>query len=217
MGRAGWVSVAVLSWVVACGPDDEPELLLQELGVEGEPPAVGFEARDGDVVVTPGSLVGFVADPDQAASTVPLEVVSDVDGPVWRGNAAGDGTWRWSGRLTPGPHLLEVSAVDREGNRTTATVSVTVRPNAAPICRIESPLPGTVVRTRQDVELRGMAEDADGDELVVLWTSDLAGALFAGEAFTWRFVIPGTHRIQIEAIDELGLSCTDAVLLQVDP
>lgn len=196
--------------LTACG--DEPvELLTEPLVVSSEPPLVQIDLDDDQLWVTPGEISGLAVDPEQAASTVPLVLTSNIDGSLWRGNPDGDGSWSWQGDLSVGVHSLQVEAVDREGNRVLDSVRVAVRTNAVPRCRILEPTDGARVRRGDQIRFRGEGVDDDGDPLLYLWRSSLDGPLFEGTTFQLRLVSTGAHRISVEVADGIGSPCVSEV------
>lgn len=203
-----WV---VLLGVAACGPEPTEELNTLPLSRPSDPPEVGIDAEDGAIWISPGRLTGFVSDGEQSPSTLPVQLESVVDGVLFSGNAGAGGEWSWQGELTPGDNPVLVTTVDREGNRAEASVVLSVRPNAAPRCRIVQPTDGARVRTRTDVTFESDVSDADGDELIVLWRSSLEGGLGVGWAFTRRFREAGMHIVEIEVRDPFEAVCTDSV------
>ena len=210
MDRKLWVLLVVLG---ACDEPAPEEIITEPLTRESAPPEVSMDVEDEADWVTPGLISGFVADADQAASTVPIRLESAIDGVLYEGNADGDGSWHWQGELTLGENPLRLSAVDREGNESSRTVLLNVRRNAVPDCRIVRPVPGAVVRVGEDVRFTAEVFDADGDPLNVLWRSDLDGALAIGESFLRRLRVAGEHRISLEVRDEIGPPCTDEITI----
>lgn len=186
----------------------------QPLVQEGEPPSVQV---DEPVEIQPGVVLvaGMASDAQDPATDLLIELHSSVDDLLWSGSPSSDGCWSWQGPLTPGEHTLSITVYDTEGHEATVQYELRVRgENHAPTCEILYPMDGFPFETGDSIYFKGKAEDEDGDELLLLWSSDLQGSLFMGETF--EIVLEqGQHLITFEVSDDYDGLCTDQVTISV--
>ena len=130
-----------------------------------------------------------------------------------------------SADLAAGSSVLIATATDTAGNTGTATVTIAVGPpNTAPDCAITAPADLSSAPVGQLVLLEGTASDVDvpSDWLTASFTSSIDGDLgevtptTAGEiGVAANALTAGTHTITMGVADEVGGTCTDAVLLTI--
>ena len=162
----------------------------------------------------PVALTGEAWDREWGAE-VHFQLTSDTDGLLLDGMPQEDGTWEWSGWLSDGEHMIRLVVEDPSGNMTAAERVIEVDwPNNAPECGISLPLDGDVYAASESVEMEAWAEDADGEDVVLYWSSDIQGALFAGESWSARLDV-GEHVLTVLGDDGMGGSCTDSVQVTV--
>ena len=119
--------------------------------------------------------------------------------------------------LSPGAHLITVSATD-SGGLSAASIQPLVIENHAPNPpQILQPAPGSRFTNEQSIVFRGMATDAEdgmlrGDSLI--WGTDLSGSFGHGNLITRRLPV-GRHRISLTATDHAGQSSTTTVGIEV--
>jgi hypothetical protein len=206
--------IPFLVFLVGCVGDPELFVGTQPLITASETPDVGIDLEEGGVLLSPASVSGWARDPEQPSSTLPVQLISDVQGVLWYGNPDGTGEWTWEGDLEPGPQVLTLVAGDRELNAAAASVSVVARTNEAPRCSILAPANGDTPFARTDVEFVSAVSDADGDAMTVLWRSSLEGPLSNGPSFVRRLTKLGAHDVTIIVTDGFA-ECRDTISILV--
>ncbi len=180
----------------------------------GQPPAVSV---DEPLEIEPGVVIisGSAFDAEDSPLTLLVELYSSVDELLWKGNPGTEGRWSWEGALTPGEHLLTITARDSDGHETIEQLGWHIRgENHAPTCEILYPMNGYPFDQGDSILFRGDAWDEDDDELLLLWSSDLQGSLFMGDEFE-LVLEQGHHTITFAVTDDRGGECTDSVSVLV--
>jgi hypothetical protein len=121
--------------------------------------------------------------------------------------------------LSPGEHLITLTAPDTEGTTATSSVRITVRDsvNAPPEVEITTPSDGASLPGDQPARLAGFARDPEDGVLpdsVHKWTSSRDGAIGVGFNLS-RILSVGSHVIRLMATDSRGAIGTDSVRITV--
>lgn len=129
-------------------------------------------ANEGEVLV----LEALVADPDQDPSTLSLQWVSDRDGPI--STAGADSGGRAEARidgLTPGVHVITLTAEDDDGLFGSASLIVPINDLPSPPAVSLSPAAPT---TSDDLVAMVVVPsvDLDGDDVTYVWSWAMDGA-----------------------------------------
>ncbi|MDP2306927.1 MAG: fibrinogen-like YCDxxxxGGGW domain-containing protein [Pseudomonadota bacterium] len=193
-----------------------------------EPPVVAVTSPSetgryyADRLVVLGATASDAEDPPEALS---VQWESSVDGAVADANVASDGTSTASALLAEGEHLIVATATDTDGKSGTDSVVVVVGPaNRAPTCALTAPADGGVGEEGGRTTVAGTVGDADegADGLLVTLTSDHDGLLgtplptSAGEVTLVTSALSvASHVLTMTVTDELGATCTDAVVWTV--
>jgi len=161
------------------------------------------------------SLTGTVSDTEQTAETLIVEVTSDVQGRLIQLYPDADGSWSWSGDLQTGSHHLTATVRDTQGKSSSAEAVVEVTSqDHAPTCQIDSPKDGATYPSGSTEHFAGSASDEDGDEVRLLWSSNVSGGIFEGTEYDYRLP-DGQHTITVTGDDLNGGTCTDSVQITV--
>ena len=177
------------------------------------PPAVSISSPTPGATVTAGETVSLVAtatDAEDGDLSPQIDWTSDVDGALGNGGSIAVST------LSVGTHLLTAAVVDSHGEPGSATTSVVVNANQAPVVAISSPADGVDVVEGTVLEFRAQAIDTEDGDLSdqIVWTSDLSGALGTGAALDLALSI-GVHTVTARVTDSGTLIGTDAIVLTV--
>lgn len=196
-------------------------------GIPGEAPQVTLINPDEGESLYFGGPINFFAnviDPDQAAETLSLSILSDEDGTVWTGNADSDGDVEVElYDLSAGGVTLTLRATDTDGNIGQAAVTIDTFDDGRPQAAIDTPLTGETVFNDRPVPLSGAVSDdlTDVELIGVLWESDVDGVLFEGfpdsEGIT-SFSYPlssGFHTITLTATDQDDNTGSRSIAIEV--
>lgn len=222
-------------------PPDSAELLFEVSDPDGaaasakvrldvvplEAPVVEIHAPESgagaytDVAI---ELLGEAWDPDTDAQDLSYRWSSSVDGELAAGSVGSDGAIDDLVFLGEGNHTLTLTVTDPQGYQDDAQVAVSVGgPDTAPSCAILAPADGELVVEGDSLLLSGSVADAEepADALAVSWESDRDGTLWSGAADSSgqtslsAGLSLGTHVLGLRATDEVGLSCSDTVVVTV--
>ena len=210
------------SIVVAVGPPVE--------GGPGSPTVILIGPQEGDSFVVGSAInfVGTVTDEEQAWDTADTSLTSSVDGQFWTGNPTADGTVSVEyAELTPGSHIVTLTAVDDDGNFDSDQVEFEVTADGRPDVLIVAPATGSSSWLGDPLLFEGQVSDdvTDNEDLLVNWSSSLAGTLSSGSADSSGLtsapvsdLAAGTHVITLTAIDAEAQEGTDTITVEVvDP
>jgi PKD repeat protein len=127
-----------------------------------------------------------------------------------------DGTiesWSWDfddGSLSPqqnpqhafttkGDYQVSLEVTDDDG--ATGQTSRTVSVNSVPVVSILQPANGSSFNQGTTVPFQGTASDGDGDDLALLWESNLDGSIGGGTSFTSSSLSVGVHTVSFIGSD----------------
>ncbi len=171
---------------------------------------VYFEAAVADTEDPPGELTAYW----NSSLDGDLEVEST---PTDAGDLSG------ATLLSEGEHLITLTVEDTTGLTGEDTILLQVgAPNSAPDCQITSPTNNESFELGSTVLFEGTASDVDisASLLDVEWKSNLDGVLSTDSptssgdmSFGAGDLSQGTHTITLTVYDEIGASCSDAILV----
>lgn len=186
-------------------------------GGDSTAPSVSISSpSDGDSFIEGADITfqGTAEDDGEAIAGRSMVWESDLDGRIGRGSlfSAGD--------LSPGDHTVTLIATDPAGNRSTASVSITVKPNDPPSASISSPSDGSTFARGAPIDFRGSGTDPQAGDLSgasLKWSTDEEGPIGAGAQLTLKDLPVATHSVFLVAHDPQGLVDTASVSVTVDP
>jgi len=171
-------------------------------------PADGQEAAVGEPI-------DFAATVTAApGATIPGSQVvwsSDLDGQIGIGNSIR------TGLASTGLHTITCTATDDQGKSGSASISVNVVTNRAPVVTIESPLDGAFVLDGATVSFRGTAVDPEDGPIAgagLRWTSSMSGQIGIGNPVSTALPL-GDHLISLNATDSQGANGEATVTVHV--
>jgi hypothetical protein len=184
-------------------------------------PSGGFHYSDQDIL-----FAGQVSDGEDAPTALTVAWSSSLDGPLTVDDSAdGAGTLSGAARLSQGVHTITLSATDSTGLTGSDELVIEVLgPNNPPDCGITAPASGSSDDVGVMVDFVGEATDPDvpAETLLVQWSSDLDGTLWAGNAgadgsttLSTDALVLGTHRITLTVTDDRGVVCVDDIIYTV--
>ncbi len=121
-------------------------------------------------------------------------------------------------RLSPGPHMISVTAADSQRLVGRASETITVAPPPAPTASIAAPPPSSTWGSDQSIAFSGSATDACDGTLsgsALVWTENGA-TLGTGSAISHMFA-QGQHTVTLTATNSSGLAATATVTFTVGP
>ena len=129
------------------------------------------------------------------------------------------------GYLTQGQHAIQLRVEDGSGKSSVESVVIDVGgANGIPSCEIVQPLSGAAAVEGESVVFQALVSDPDvsADSLSVTWNSDKDGSLgtatptSSGEViFSYDGLSINSHTISLVVLDEVGASCSDAILFSI--
>lgn len=195
-------AVAAMSCSDSTAPNQRP---VATIGA----PVSGSQAFAGDPVTFQGSAT------DAESGSLTGESLlwqSDLDGVL------GSGGLLTRSDLSTGTHQITLSATDPAGGSGTASVSLSIVENQAPVVSIASPADGTQVLAGVEVTLSGSANDPEDGAVptaALAWESSLDGSLGPGAQISTASLSVGTHTISLTATDTRGLAGSSSIELEV--
>jgi hypothetical protein len=148
-------------------------------------------------------------DVEDGTITANLKWTSSISGAIGSGGSFGTS-------LVPGTHTIVASVTDSGGKTGSATVIVTVKPDAAPVVAIASPVAGANITSSSTVSFAGTATDAESGNLTagLVWVSSIDGQIGTGGSFS-RTLSPGTHTITALSTDSGGATGSTTTTITV--
>ncbi len=210
------------------GAAGDDHITLQVIATEA-PEARILDPEDGGIYYSDNKLSfeGLVSDAEDEASTLTVWWESDEDGELTDVEAVPDedGVVTGFGYLSEGEHALTLTAEDSSGKTGWDSLLITVGPpNSEPSCAITAPQDDSSGELGSEVTFTGQVDDVDVPEdlLEVTWSSDEDGELGSstptseGEVTLLHSDLSaGSHVISMTVMDELGATCTDAIVYSV--
>lgn len=163
---------------------------------------------------TPVTFAGAAVDPeDGPLQPEVLTWSSDRDGNLGKGANLTLST------LSIGPHIVTLTARDRQGQSGFATVRVTIfSSNVSPVATIQAPADGAVFQEGEIIEFQGTGTDAEDQVLpasALVWTSDRDGQIGMGPSFFVSHLSVGAHVITLSVTDQEGAQGTARIHLTI--
>lgn len=202
---------------------------LQLEVVPGDAPVVDILTPDPSARIYAGEPLAFsalVTDTEDASTALALSWLSTLDGPLALPSGADDaGNVSGTTTLSEGDHTVTLEALDSTGRTGRDSVTLRVGPaNTPPSCGVLSPADGSAVEEGDAVRFDGTASDPDefATALAARWVSDKDGELGASAvnsdgtvSLTTSSLTVNTHTVSLQVTDELGVVCTDSVVVLV--
>jgi hypothetical protein len=198
--------------------------------VEDSPPTAEILTPEegSDAVYYTGEFIalsGLAGDAEDAPSDLLAEWSSSLDGTLdVDASVDSSGTIASYATLTEGDHVLSLTVTDSAGQTATDTVVIAVgAENQQPECAITAPADGSVSTFGETLDFTANATDPDvpSDWLTASLSSDKDGDLATITptsglvSFSTDALIADSHTITLTVEDELGLSCTDSIIVAV--
>ncbi len=176
------------------------------------PPTASIATPANGSVVAAGTPVTFTAtatDPEDGDIAASVVWTSDRDGVVGGGASFSTST------LSAGTHTITAVATDGPG--LTATASLTLIVNAAPIVAITAPADHGMQAAGTAVTFAATATDAEDGDLAanLVWTSSLDGPIGTGASFDTSTLSAGTHTITAQVTDARGAAGAQTITFDV--
>lgn len=157
---------------------------------------------------------------ERRVAWVPPDDALPADVPGASPAGAFSGVTQTAGTYTPGGDDLPWAdtglADDADGVDDSDVPELPPDPGVAPTCAILTPPHAVRVPAGTAIPFAGSVDDADGDVVYTLWTSNLWGPMVYGTAFPF-ILPPGVHEVAMTVVDAHGHVCVDAVVVTVDP
>lgn len=195
------------------------------------PPVTSIVSPEDAAQVEPGAVVefyGIARDEQDLAPELAVRWESSLDGVLDTSSADANGDLRIStNTLSPGSHIITLSAQDTEGQSGESTITLQVGAGdnspGSPVIVILSPAEGSQVGSSAVVNLLAtVADDADPPQSLVVEVLDVPdGVIWNGyPAATSTLDVPmdpsiGLHTVVVSALDSTGKSGTASVSFEV--
>jgi hypothetical protein len=159
------------------------------------------------------TLQGVASDINDGNLGAAIVWTSSLDGALGAGAIA-------QPRLRVGTHVLIASVSDRDLNKASAQITLTVMPppgtNSPPLVAITEPIDGRAFTAGRPILFAATAFDLEQGDLTpnLVWTSDLDGTLGSGGSFVHP-LREGVHKITVAVTDAGGLIGSDAAFAYV--
>ncbi|MFO8112116.1 MAG: DUF1566 domain-containing protein [Desulfosalsimonadaceae bacterium] len=145
------------------------------------------------------------------------------DALVWRSdidNSFGTGTSLVTSDLSPGIHVITLTATDGDSNTGEDSISITISEavNAPPVVTITGPPDESVHSLESAVNFAGSATDAEDGDLTgeaLVWTSDIDNEFGSGNFLTFFGLSTGTHVITLTATDSDSNTGEDSISITI--
>ena len=177
-------------------------------------PVVGIiSPLDGSThfVSAPVTLTGSSQDTEDGDISAGLVWTSDRDG------ALGTGASLPATLTTLGSHVITATSTDQGTQVGSASVTISVVANTAPVVGISSPLDGSTHFVSVPVTLAGSSQDTEDGDIGagLVWTSDRDGALGTGASLPVTLTTLGSHVITATSTDQGTLVGSASVTITV--
>jgi hypothetical protein len=184
--------------------------------------ADGEEVHEGQQFTVRGSA----SDPDDSLSSLTTRWY--VEGVVVCDGIAPDGTGISSCDLTlySGQSKISLEVTDPGGSNVSASVILTLIPNAPPMAQISSPTTAGIYYSDQLITFSGLVSDPDESpvNLTASWNSSIDGDLTvpsipdtAGEVLGSGYLTEGEHFVTLNVVDSSAQEAADSVTLTIGP
>ena len=193
---------------------------------ENEAPTCGFTTPEDGDSGPEGAEVTFEAwaADDGTVTALDASLTSDVDGELWSGSPASDGTFgTTTTSLTLAAHTVTLEVADEYGATCTAEVVYVV--GGPPTITISAPTDGEEINEGDWYSFTAVVgdEETPSVDLFVAWESDLDGPFTSSNASAAGIVspsygglTPGDHVVTATVTDNEGLTAADSVALTVN-
>lgn len=190
---SGWAELAEVEAYTAIG------------GTVNAPPTVSLiTPANGATFVAPATVAMAAAAADADGTVVRVDFYA---GPTLVGSDTSANASAWA-TLAAGTYLVKAVATDDKGaTATSATSTITVAANAAPLVSVTSPANGASFVAPASIPLGATASDPDGTIQKVEFysgTTLLAVVWSPPYAYTWTGVAAGTYSVGAMAYDNVG-------------
>jgi hypothetical protein len=181
-----------------------------------QPPVVTIQTPATGAIFAQGETISFTGsaiDPEYGALTgASLVWTSSLDGQIGIGGSFSRDD------LSIGTHTILLTATDPHGIAGSASVTITITSNQAPVVTITSPTNGASFPVGETITFAGSATDPEDGALtgmVLVWASNIDGQLGTGGSFTRDDLSAGTHTITLTATDSQGAAGTQSITITV--
>jgi len=190
--------------------------VLEAIGGNEPPRLKVLSPRDGGFysygfLSNPPFLQAEASDREDGAPTVTW--LSSINGPL------GTGTFPSLGReLSPGQHVITVTATDRAGVSVTQTLTITIH-SPGPRVSIRAPTNGATAYEGNAIYFRADTFDPNGTgfkvaESGIAWSSNISGAMGTGSILP-RALPRGGHLVTVTATNATGQSASASIVIQI--
>ncbi len=158
---------------------------------------------------------GNATDPEEGA----IIALSRLNWTSNRQGLIGNGEIFTFDNLTPGVHIITLTAWDMTGNSGSASITITINAtNHNPNVTIIRPANNTNFTCGQQITFEGSAFDIDNDSLDLRWFSGINGLLGTGNLTNFASLnCSATHLINFTASDGRGGYASDSILINILP
>lgn len=174
----------------------------------------------------PIEFLATATDTEDSPDALTLSFTSSLDGTLSIGGApTSDGQFSAVTNLTEGSHYITMLVADSTGRTAQDSVQIDVKgANHVPECGILSPTSGANFDLGETVLFEATATDADisSSSLSAVFTSDKDGVIGTltpsgngSVQFGTSNLSSNTHTITLTVTDEVGETCTDAILVSI--
>jgi len=197
-----WLNLAmVVLGLSACSDTVTPD-------PENSVPTVSIVAPAEGTTVGEGASITFsgtATDAEDGELSAAITWTSDLDGEFGTGASV-------AATLSAGTHAITASVTDAGGLTASASISVILNPNTAPLVSITAPADGAVSTAGASIDFSGTATDAEDGDLgaAITWSDDVGGAFGVGASVSNTFAA-GTYMVTATVTDAGGLVGADTI------
>ena len=180
---------------------------------QGASPVVTIVAPANGDTFAQGASVQFSATAidaeDGAIANADIAWSTDVEGPLGVGGTVQNAL------VVAGAHVVTCTATDSQGNVGSASITITVAPNQAPVVTIGAPADGSFFLPSTSITFTATANDAeDGALSNIVWTANGA-ALGAGASITTALPTLGDYTVVAAAADSAGVLGSATITIHI--